>query len=152
MSMNRRTVVKAIAASGALIGMGALMPRVALAAWNKDAFTAKDQASAMNALYGGNAEASANVMLKAPAIAENGAVVPLSVSSDLADIESIAIFIENNPTPLAAQFMVPAGTTADFSTRVRMGKTTNVTAVVKAGGKNYSATSEVKVTIGGCGG
>jgi sulfur-oxidizing protein SoxY len=152
MSMNRRTVVKAIAASGALIGLGAMMPRVAVAAWNKDAFNAKSQADALNALYGSAAEASADVMLKAPDIAENGAVVPVSVESKLANIESMAIFVEQNPTPLAAEFVIPAGTAADVSTRVRMGKTTNVTAVVKAGGKTYSATKEVKVTIGGCGG
>lgn len=152
MSMNRRTVVKAIAASGALIGLGAMMPRVAVAAWNKDAFNAKSQADALNALYGSAAEASADVMLKAPDIAENGAVVPVSVESKLANVESMAIFVEQNPTPLAAEFGIPAGTSADVSTRVRMGKTTNVTAVVKAGGKTYSATKEVKVTIGGCGG
>jgi sulfur-oxidizing protein SoxY len=125
---------------------------VAVAAWNKDAFNAKSQADALNALYGSAAEASADVMLKAPDIAENGAVVPVSVESKLANIESMAIFVEQNPTPLAAEFVIPAGTAADVSTRVRMGKTTNVTAVVKAGGKTYSATKEVKVTIGGCGG
>ena len=152
MSMNRRTVVKAIAAGGALMGMGALMPRVAMAAWNKDAFGAKAQEEAVNALFGGAAEASANVMLNAPDIAENGAVVPVTVSTDLADLESMAIFIEKNPLPLACEFMVPAGTDAEVSTRVRIGQTSNVTAVVKAGGKVYSATKEVKVTIGGCGG
>lgn len=152
MSMNRRKVVKAIAAGGALMGLGALMPRLALAAWNKDAFAAKNQADAMNALYGSTAEPNAGVKLNAPDIAENGAVVPITISSDLADIESLAIFIEKNPSPLSAEFMIPAGTVAEVSTRVRMGQTTNVTAVVKAGGKLYSATKEVKVTIGGCGG
>ena len=152
MSMNRRKVVKAIAAGGALMGLGALMPRLALAAWNKDAFTAKTQDDAMNALYGSMAEPNAGVKLSAPDIAENGAVVPISISSDLADIESLAIFIEKNPSPLSAEFIIPAGTVAEVSTRVRMGQTTNVTAVVKAGGKLYSATKEVKVTIGGCGG
>jgi sulfur-oxidizing protein SoxY len=152
MSMNRRTVVKAIAASGALMGLGALMPRVAMAAWNKSAFEAKSESDALNALYGGAAEASADVVLKAPDIAENGAVVPVTVSSKLANVESISILVEQNPTPLAAEFVIPAGTDADVSTRVRMGKTTMVTAVVKAGGKLYSASKEVKVTIGGCGG
>lgn len=152
MSMNRRTVVKAIAAGGALMGLGALMPKVALAAWNEKAFNAKAQDEAINALYGGGAEESANVVLNAPDIAENGAVVPVSVSSDLPNVESMAVFIEKNPSPLSAQFMVPAGTTADVSTRVRIGQTSNVTAIVMAGGKTYSATKEVKVTIGGCGG
>lgn len=152
MSIKRRTVVKAIASGGALVGLGAMMPQVALAAWNEAAFGAKMQDEAINALYGGAAEASANVVLNAPDIAENGAVVPVSVSTDLADVESMAILIEKNPSPLAAEFMVPGGTAADVSTRVRIGQTSNVTAVVMAGGKAYSATKEVKVTIGGCGG
>jgi sulfur-oxidizing protein SoxY len=151
--MNRRTVVKAIATGGVLIGASVLMPRLALAAWNKNAFEAKDQMSAMKALLGeGAVEDSAEVTLKAPDIAENGAVVPVTVASSMAGVESMSIFIEGNPSPLAAEFIIPAGTMADVSTRVRMGKTSKVTAVVKANGKLYSASKEVKVTIGGCGG
>ncbi len=153
MSMNRRTLIKAVAAGGALMSLGVLVPRLALAAWVKEAFEAKEQSAAIKALYGGDAPAeSADVVLDAPDIAENGAVVPVTVSTSLANVESMSIFIESNPSPLAAQFIIPEGTKADVSTRVRMGKTTNVTAVVKADGKLYSATKEVKVTIGGCGG
>lgn len=152
MSMNRRSVVKAIAAGGALIGASVLMPRMALAAWSEKAFKAEDQATAMNELLGGTPEESAEVTLKAPDIAENGAVVPVTVRSTLANVESMSIFVENNPTPLVVEFMVPAGTEADVATRLRMGKTSKVTAVVKADGKLYSASKEVKVTIGGCGG
>ncbi|WP_372741297.1 thiosulfate oxidation carrier protein SoxY [Neptunomonas sp.] len=153
MSINRRTVVKAIATGGALIGASVLMPKIAFAAWSKDAFQAKDQTAAMNALFdSATPEESAEVTLKAPDIAENGAVVPVTVVSTLSDVESMSIFIEGNPSPLAAEFIIPAGTKADVSTRVRMGKTTKVTAVVKANGKLYSAAKEVKVTIGGCGG
>ncbi len=152
MSMNRRSVVKAIAAGGALVGASVLMPRIAMAAWSTKAFDAEDQATAMKELLGGSAEASAEVTLKAPDIAENGAVVPVTVRSSMSGIESMSIFVENNPTPLVAEFMIPAGTDADVSTRLRMGKTSKVTAVVKANGKLYSASKEVKVTIGGCGG
>ena len=152
MSMNRRSVVKAIAVGGALAGASVLMPRVALAAWSQKAFEAEDQATAMSELLGGSPEASAEVTLKAPDIAENGAVVPVTVRSTLANVESMSIFVENNPTPLVVEFMVPAGTEADVATRLRMGKTSKVTAVVKADGKLYSASKEVKVTIGGCGG
>ena len=152
MSMNRRSVVKAIAAGGALIGASVLMPRIALAAWSEKAFKAQDQATAMNELLGGTPEESAEVTLKAPDISENGAVVPVTVRSTLANVESMSIFVENNPTPLVVEFMVPAGTEADVATRLRMGKTSKVTAVVKADGKLYSASKEVKVTIGGCGG
>ncbi|MGB2130048.1 MAG: thiosulfate oxidation carrier protein SoxY [Marinobacterium sp.] len=153
MSMNRRSLVKAVAAGGALMGLSVLMPRVAMAAWAKEAFEAKEQGAAIKALYGEDAVAeSAEVVLDAPDIAENGAVVPVSISTELTNVESMSLFIENNPAPLAAQFMIPEGTRADVSTRVRMGKTTNVTAVIKADGKLYRATKEVKVTIGGCGG
>lgn len=153
MSMNRRTVVKAIAVGGALAGVSVLMPRLAMAAWTESAFKATDQNSAVNALFGSSTlEDSAEVTLKAPDIAENGAVVPVTVSSTMQGVESMSIFIEGNPNPLAAEFIIPAGTDADVSTRVRMGKTSRVTAVVKAGGKLYSASKEVKVTIGGCGG
>jgi sulfur-oxidizing protein SoxY len=152
MSMNRRSVVKAIAAGGALIGASVLMPRIALAAWSEKAFKADDQATAMNELLGGTPEESAEVTMKAPDIAENGAVVPVTVRSTMANVESMSIFVENNPTPLVVEFMIPAGTAADVSTRLRMGKTSKVTAVVKADGKLYSASKEVKVTIGGCGG
>lgn len=153
MSINRRTVVKAIATGGALIGASVLMPKIAFAAWSKDAFQAKEQTVAMNALFdSATPEESAEVTLKAPDIAENGAVVPVTVVSTLSGVESMSIFIEGNPSPLAAEFIIPAGTKADVSTRVRMGKSTKVTAVVKANGKLYSAAKEVKVTIGGCGG
>lgn len=152
MSMNRRSVVKAIATGGALIGASVLMPRIAMAAWSSKAFEAEDQSTAMKELLGGMPEESAEVTLKAPDIAENGAVVPVTVRSSLSNVETMSIFVENNPTPLVAEFTVPAGTDADVSTRLRMGKTSKVTAVVKADGKLYSASKEVKVTIGGCGG
>lgn len=153
MSMSRRTIVKAIATGGALLGASVLMPRVALAAWSEKAFRAEDQTTAMNELLGNSPVAeSADVTLKAPDIAENGAVVPVTVRTSMANVESISIFVANNPNPLVAEFVVPAGTDANVSTRLRMGKTSQVTAVVKADGKYYSAAKEVKVTIGGCGG
>lgn len=153
MSMNRRSLIKVVAAGGALMGLGVMMPRVAMAAWAREAFEAKGKDAAVKALFGDDVPAvSSEVTLDAPDIAENGAVVPVSVSTSLANVESMSIFIEGNPSPLAAQFIIPEGTAAEVSTRVRMGKTTNVTAVVKADGKLYSASKEVKVTIGGCGG
>jgi len=150
--MTRRSVVKAIAVSSAVMGLGAFMPRIAMAAWNKAAFDAKDLSGAMSASFDGDAVDSADVYLKAPAIAENGAVVPVSISSKIADTEKVMLFIDENPNPLAFSFDVSATAVPEFSTRVRMGKTSMVTAVVIAGGKAYKASSEVKVTIGGCGG
>ena len=147
--MDRRSVLRAI--SGAVVAAIAL-PRMAWASWSESAMKANESTSAMNELFG-TAEnvASAEVKLKAPEIAENGAVVPLEVSTSL-PAEQIAIFIDKNPSPLAMTATLGAGAAGLVKTRVRMGETSNVVAVVKSGGKLYSASQEVKVTIGGCGG
>lgn len=150
--MNRRKVIKALATGGALIGVSVLMPSLAFAGWNKEAFGSDNQSGAMKALLGAEPTESADVNLKAPSIAENGAVVPVTVKTTAANVESISIFVEGNPTPLVAEFLIPAGTQAEVSTRIRMGKTSKITAVVKADGQLLSASQETKVTIGGCGG
>jgi len=87
-----------------------------------------------------------------PDIAENGAVVPVGATSKLPNTTEIYLIVEKNPTPLSAAFFIPAGTAADVQTRLKMGQSTNVVAVVKADGKLFSATKETKVTLGGCGG
>jgi sulfur-oxidizing protein SoxY len=128
----------------------------ALAAANdkypEDAFKAKSDADAIKALYGRTAEPSDKVKLDAPEIAENGAVVPISVSTTLADVTSISFLVSENPNALAASYRIPAGTMPSVANRLKMAKTSNVIAIVEAGGKLYSATKEVKVTVGGCGG
>jgi sulfur-oxidizing protein SoxY len=118
----------------------------------EDAFKQKNSDDAIKALYGKTAEASDKVKLDAPEIAENGAVVPISVSSTLADVTSISILVAENPNALAASYRIPAGTIPNVANRLKMAKTSNVIAIVEAGGKLYSATREVKVTVGGCGG
>ena len=90
--------------------------------------------------------------MKAPDIAENGAVVPVNIESKIPGTESIALLIEKNPSPLAASFDIPAGTELSVTTRVKMAETSNVYALVKANGKYFVAKKEVKVTLGGCGG
>jgi len=92
------------------------------------------------------------VKLDAPEIAENGGVVPISVTTTLADVTSIAFLVSENPNALAASYQIPAGTVPAVANRLKMAKTTNVIVIVEAGGKLYSATKEVKVTVGGCGG
>jgi sulfur-oxidizing protein SoxY len=154
--MKRRIFLKrslAASAVGFAAGAGMLAPQQILAAWNKAAFEAKELPNALDALLG-NAELteSADIDVKAPDIAENGAVVPVTVSTSIADAESISIIASNNPSPLVANFVLGKGATGFASTRIKMGKTGDVIAVVKAGGKLYSAKKEVKVTIGGCGG
>jgi sulfur-oxidizing protein SoxY len=142
----------------ALVGLGNIGfgPAPALAAANdkypEDAFKAKSAADAIKALYGKTAEPSDKVKLDAPEIAENGAVVPISVTTDLADVTSISFLVTDNPNALAASYRIPAGTMPSVANRLKMAKTSNVIAIVEAGGKLYSATKEVKVTVGGCGG
>jgi len=142
----------------ALVGLGnipfGLAPVFAAAndKYPEDAFKQKSNADAIKSLYGKTAEPSDKVKLDAPEIAENGGVVPISVSSTLADVTSISILVSENPNALAASYKIPPGTIPSVANRLKMAKTSNVIAIVEAGGKLYSTTKEVKVTVGGCGG
>jgi len=153
-SLTRRLVLKG-AGSVALIGLGFGTTPVFAAANDKypeEAFKQKSDADAIKALYGKSAEASDKVKLDAPEIAENGAVVPIAVTTTLSDVTSISFFASENPNALAASYVIPAGTLPAVANRLKMAKTCNITAIVESGGKLYSATKEVKVTVGGCGG
>jgi len=155
-STPRRLILQGIGAV-ALVGLGNIpFVSAAFAAANdkypEDAFKAKTEADAIKALYGKPAEASDKVKLDAPEIAENGAVVPISVTTTLTDVTSISFLVADNPSALAASYVIPAGTMPSVANRIKMAKTSKVTAIIEAGGKLYSATKEVKVTVGGCGG
>ena len=154
--MQRRTFLKGSLASGTVavaVGAGLLSPQTVLAAWPKNAFAAKTVQDALSAIYGSaDTSPSGDIKIKAPDIAENGAVVPVTVTSGIPGITDIAIIVEKNGTPLAANFKLSSSSKGFVATRIKMGKTSNVIAVVKAGGKAYSARKDVKVTIGGCGG
>lgn len=155
--VTRRLVLRG-AGSVALAGLGVVVlpaPTVFAAANDKypeDAFKQKDSKEAIRLLYGRTAEPSDKIKLDAPEIAENGAVVPISVSTSLADVTSIAFVVPENPNVLAAYYKIPQGTMPNVANRLKMAKTSNVTVIVEAGGKLFSATKEVKVTVGGCGG
>ena len=156
-SATRRLILKG-AGVVALIGVGIIpfdMPAALAAANDKypeDAFKQKSDAEAIKLLYGKTAEPSDKVKMDAPEIAENGAVVPISVTTTLADVTSIAFLVSENPNALIASYKIPAGTVPSVANRIKMAKTSNVIVLVEAGGKLYSATKEVKVTVGGCGG
>ena len=153
--MQRRTFMKGtLAASGVAVAVsaGLLSPRAVLAAWPKSAFTAKSVPDALSGLGISTTTPSSDIKIKAPDIAENGAVVPVSVKTSIAGVTSIAILAEKNGSPLTSNFNLKGSATGFVSTRIKMQKTSAVIAVVKAGGKAYSARKEVKVTIGGCGG
>ncbi|MDE2089366.1 MAG: thiosulfate oxidation carrier protein SoxY [Gammaproteobacteria bacterium] len=156
MNMKRRGFLKGtLAASvvGVAAGAGLLAPRRVWAAWNKTAFSAKKYGAALKAAEGtDHAIPSKAIVLRAPDIAENGAVVPVTVSSNMKGVQSINVFVDKNPFPLNAAYDLPAGTESFVSYRLKMAKTSEVVAVVKANGKLYSTKRLVKVTIGGCGG
>ena len=154
MNKQRRLTIRAsgtFAVIAAAISAG-ILPASAFADWNKAAFDAKNMNDVLKAMGGSAAEKSGDITITAPDIAENGAVVPVAVASKLANTQSISILVEKNPSSLAAQFDILPGTEANVGTRVKMGQSSNVHAVVKAGGKYYVATKEIKVTLGGCGG
>ncbi len=145
-----------MAAGGAWLGLlaaGALRPlRLLAAEWNKPAFDAKALDEALKYVGAANAIDSDQIQLKAPEIAENGAIVPVEVTSRLPGTQAIYIFADKNPQPLVAIFDITPGIEPFISTRIKMGESSKVRVLVKAAGKFYVATQEVKVTIGGCGG
>jgi len=151
--LNRRdALARSAALTSLLVGVG-LLPKTATAAYATAAFEAKTMADAIKSLGAGAPVESKDVTLTAPDIAENGAVVPIVVSSALPGIKRMLVLVEKNPNVLSAIFDVGDAVDASFSTRVKMGQSSNVFAVAMMGdGKVLFAQKEVKVTLGGCGG
>lgn len=156
MNQMRRNTLKAGGGASLLAllaAAGIVRPGDLLAAeWNKSAFEGKSVQDAFKALGAGNPANSGDIVVRASDIAENGAVVPVGVDSKIPGTESISILVDKNPSPLAASFDIPSGTDPSVMTRVKLGQTSDVYALVKANGKFYMTKKEIKVTIGGCGG
>jgi sulfur-oxidizing protein SoxY len=157
MNEKRRGALRAGGACTLLSLIGAagwLVPGHAIADdWNKAAFETHSMDDTMKAFGGGTPAPSKDIVFfSTPDIAENGAVVPIGITSNVPKTESIAILVEKNPNMLAAVFEIPAGTEPSLSTRIKMGQTSSVFALVKADGKYDVASKEIKVTLGGCGG
>ena len=155
--MKRRTLLKgslSAGVAGVAAAAGLLTPQMVMAAWPKAAFEAKGVDNAVKALLGSSNLTAANgdITIKAPPIAENGAVVNVAVSTKLKNVDSISILVEKNASSLTSSFNLSSVTEPFIKTRIKVAKTSSVLAVVKSGGKLYSAGREVKVTIGGCGG
>jgi sulfur-oxidizing protein SoxY len=157
MNTTRRNVLK----SGGGLTLAALLAAAGWApgdasaadAWNKAAFETHSMDETLKAIGGSTPAQSKDVtFFSTPDIAENGAVVPIGIASTVPKTESIAILVEKNPNMLAALFDIPPGTDATIATRIKMGQSSNVYALVKADGKYYVASKEIKVTLGGCGG
>lgn len=153
MNQSRRDVMRITAVLGAAFAAGILSPKEVFAAeWSQKVFDAKSLADAVKALGGDKFEVSQDVTITGPDIAENGAVVPVSISSKAPGTDFMAILVDKNPSAMSASFNIPAGTEAAVTTRVKMGATSNVHALAKANGKWLVASKEIKVTLGGCGG
>jgi sulfur-oxidizing protein SoxY len=155
MNTKRRVFLKGTLAAGAVgvaVGAGVLTPSTVLAAWPEAAFQAKDVNSALKAAMGSDAMTGGDITIRAPDIAENGAVVPITIETGIAGVSSIALIVAAANTPFTSSYELGEGAVGMVSTRIKMGQTSDIVAVVKAGGKLYSAKKEVKVTIGGCGG
>lgn len=149
----RREMLSRSATVAGLLATAGLLPSQAQAAWSAAAFDAKTIAELTKALGIATPVESKDVSVSGPDIAENGAVVPVGAATGLAGVKKMLILIEKNPSVLAAAFDVTDAVEASFSTRVKMGQSSNVYAVAVMGdGKVLFAQKEVKVTLGGCGG
>ena len=150
MRPSRRGLLKYGTALATLLAL----PRAILAAARPvEAFAESDEAAAIADLFGdAPITPSDAITLGAPEIAENGAVVPISVETTLQNVKSISIVVRKNPRPLAITFDIPAGTLPNVDCRIKMGQTSPVTAIIETDGGLFSTSKEVKVTIGGCGG
>jgi len=151
----RRTLLRAAAGAplATLLAAGLLRPTRVLASPRNDAaFEARTLAEVLRRINAEQAAPSPEIQIKAPEIAENGAVVSVEVISSIPTTRRIAILVDKNPLPLILQMDLAPGVKAQLATRIKMAETSMLRAVVEAGGKTYTALREVKVTIGGCGG
>jgi len=153
MSISRRNFCKTLAGSAASVAVLAAMPGTLLAKWSEKAFMADKLDDAIAAKFGSlPIEDSTAILIKAPEIAENGAFVPVTVSTTIPGVTNISLFTPANFSPLVASIDVPSRMKPDVSLRIRMANTSNLIVVAQVGNKLYRATREIKVTIGGCGG
>ena len=148
MPAGRRLLLK----SGAALAALAALPKALLAAaWPQKAFLSTDGDEALGALLGTNETTpSDRINLRLPEIAENGAVVPVTVSTTLENVESISIVAEKNPRPLVASFELMSRAFPEVSSRIKIAESARVIAVVKTDTGIFSTSKDVKVTIGGC--
>ncbi len=153
MIQTRRDLMRQGGIVALLMAAGLLRPGdVCAADWNQAAFEIKKLEDLVTLLGGEPATVSDAININAPDIAENGAVVPITVSSAVPGTDAISILVEKNPNVLAAAFEIPAGTLPEINTRVKMAQTSNLFVLVRAGGKYFYAAKEIKITLGGCGG
>lgn len=136
---------------GMLAGAVIFPLRLIAAQWNDKAFNEVVFSDSLKSVGAVDLVESDLIKLKTPEIAENGAIVPIQVSSEIRDTERIFVFAEKNPQPLVASFTFRKGIDPFFATRIKMGESATVHVVVLAEGRYFIASRDVKVTIGGCG-
>lgn len=125
--------------------------RLIAAPWNDKAFDEVLFSDSLKSVGAVDLIESDLIKLKTPEIAENGAIVPIQVSSEIPGTERIFVFAEKNPQPLVASFTFRNGVDPFFATRIKMGESARVHVVALAEGKHFVVSRDVKVTIGGCG-
>lgn len=153
MNQQRRDVLRIGSVLSLALSTGLLTAQDVFGAeWKQAVYDAKTLDDAFKAMGGDQYAANAQVMINAPDIAENGAVVPVSINSSVPNTQLIAILVDKNPNSMSAQFTIPPGTEPAITTRIKMNGTSNVVALVKADGKWFMSSKEIKVTLGGCGG
>lgn len=154
MNLLRRTLLKGVGASGvflAALAGGMLKPRGGQAAeWNRNAFEAQEMAAVLQAIGAAGAVESRDLLLDAPEISENGALIPVQIVSHIPDTTSLAVLVDKNPVPLAGYFDFANGALPEISLRLKLAQASTVTVIAKAGGKSYSTQRQVQVTTGGC--
>ena len=139
--------------SVSVFAFGSLLPFPfrGLANWNQDAFHSRHYHKALESLYGSNViKKTNNIKIQAPDVAENGASVPITVSTSIKGIETLSIFIENNPLPLIASYNLRQYAIPNFSVRVKIAKSSPIHVVVKSQGKLLSSSKKIHVSVGGC--
>lgn len=149
---NKRNFLFQVTSIAALSMLGSIS-RV-FAEWQESLFTHKELNEVFNSLTNNATPAeSENIHIKAPEIAENGAVVPITVDASIQDVTSISIIVDNNPSPLTSSFEIDPQLEAYVATRVKMAKSSNIIALIKTKNNEFfTASKSIKVTIGGCGG
>jgi sulfur-oxidizing protein SoxY len=156
MTESRRSFLKntlAFSAYSLVTSLGFLAPLRVFAEWQAENFKQGPLEDSLKRVFKDQPiRENKDIEIKIPLIAENGAVVPITVSSRLPDIRTISIFVAKNPVPLAARFELSPDLDPFVSARLKMAETSDVIAIAETNSGLYSARQRVKVTIGGCGG
>jgi sulfur-oxidizing protein SoxY len=146
--MKRRTLLKASLQLGLA---GTILPQVAIGAYPTKAFLAREVPEVLREVFGSADIGESNqIEIEAPQIASDANMVPVRVSSSLANTESIALVVAANESPFTAYFKLYEAP-AFVSTRIRIAATSNLLVVVKADGVLHTRQRPIRVGSNSCG-